>query len=131
MEELFKHIYVFADAWHWWRMELHGDHQRLLDAHSVAASRQKGAASNQKKKSARTHVIAEAVANWKKANKDKRPDPVRIAADIFEEVRVHLKTLNAGSMTSSGLVRAIQDLLGGPRLRLAKTSERLSNPSEL
>jgi hypothetical protein len=49
MEELFKHIYVFADAWHWWRMELHGDHQRLLDAHSVAASRQKGAASNQKR----------------------------------------------------------------------------------
>ena len=88
MERLFKHIYLFADAWHWWRMELHGDHQRLLDAHSVAASRQKGAASNRKKKSVRSHVIAEAVANWKKANNDKHPDPVQIAGDIFDEVRV-------------------------------------------
>jgi hypothetical protein len=110
MEELFKHIYVFADAWHWWRMELHGDHQRLLDAHSVAASRQKGAASNQKKKSVRSHVIAEAVADWKKANNDKHPDPVQIAGDIFDEVRGRLKPLNAGSITHSGLVRAIKDL---------------------
>ena len=111
MEELFKHIYIFADAWHWWRMELHGDHQRLLDAHSVAASRQKGAASNQKKKSVRRHVIAEAVAKWKKANNDKHPDPVRIAGDIFEEVRVHLKPLNAGSVT---LLRSRQSNSGPP-----------------
>jgi hypothetical protein len=112
IERLFKHIYLFADAWHWWRMELHGDHQRLLDAHSVAASRQKGAASNQKKKSTRRHLIAEAVAKWKEANNDKHPDPVRIAGDIFEEVRVHLKPLNAGAV--SGLVRVIQGLLRSP-----------------
>lgn len=114
MEQLFKHIYLFADAWHWWRLELHGDHQRLLDARSVAASRQKGAASNQKKKSVRRHVIAEAVAKWKGANNDKRPDPVRIAGDIFEEVRAHLKPLNAGSVTHSGLVKVIRDLLRSP-----------------
>ena len=114
MERLFKHIYLFADAWHWWRMELHGDHQRLLDAHSVAASRQKGAASNQKNKSARRLVIAEAVAKWKEANNDKRPDPVRIADNIFEEVRFHLKPLNVGSVTLPGLVRVIQDLLRSP-----------------
>jgi hypothetical protein len=111
---LFKHIYLFADAWHWWRMELHGDHQRLLDAHSVAASRQKGAASNQKKKSARTNVIAEAVAKWKKANNDTDPDPVRIAGEIFEEVRIHLKPLNVGAVTSEGLLRVVQGLLKGP-----------------
>jgi len=111
---LFKHIYLFADAWHWWRMEVHGDHQRLLDAHSVVASRQKGAASNQKKKSVRSHVIAEVVANWKKANNDKHPDPVQIAGDIFDEVRGRLKPLNAGSITHSGLVRAIKDLPRSP-----------------
>ena len=114
MEQLFKHIHRFADAWHWWWMELHGDHHRLLDARSVAASRQKGAASNQKKKSVRRRVIAEAVAKWKEANNDMRPDPVRIAGDIFEEVRVHLKPLNAGSVTRSGLVRVIHDLLRSP-----------------
>jgi hypothetical protein len=114
MEELFKHIYIFADAWHWWRMELHGDHQRLLDAHSIAASRQRGAASNRNKKSVRGRIIAEAVAKWKEANSDERPDPARIAGDIFEEVRGRLKPLNAGSMTHSGLIRVIQGLLRSP-----------------
>ena len=86
----------------------------LLDAHSVAASRRKGADSNQKKKSVRTKVIAEAVEKWKKANNAKHPDPERIAGDIFEEVRAHLKPLNVGSVTLPGLATVIQGLLRSP-----------------
>jgi hypothetical protein len=60
MSELFPVIYALCDAWHWWRMELHGDHERLIDASETAASRQKGSAANRAKKERRDAIVREA-----------------------------------------------------------------------
>jgi len=41
--DLFGMIYHLCDAWYWFRLELEGNHTRLIEARGAEASRQKGA----------------------------------------------------------------------------------------
>ncbi|WP_456686182.1 hypothetical protein, partial [Bradyrhizobium sp. P5_C11_2] len=88
MPELFKSVYALCDAWYWLRLELEGNHARLIQAKNAAEARQKGANTAKAMATERSGIIAEALG--KRASLKGKPVSF-IAKNIRSEVEAAFK----------------------------------------
>lgn len=109
--ELFSVVYAFCDSWHWWRMELHGDHARLIDAHDVATSRQKGSAKNRDKKQQRQDIIAGAFRDYVTAGGSLTILPAEVAAKIKPEAKRLCSAQSLNFISDDQLTRVVRLLM--------------------
>lgn len=109
MLRLLPIIYALCDSWHWWRMELYGDHAKLIDAQDVAASRQKGSASNKNKKEKRQEIIASAFDDYR-ASGGGVDDASAVAESIKQIAKTKCAAEGLAFISNDQLIRVIRRL---------------------
>jgi hypothetical protein len=110
MMQLFPVIYAFCNAWHWWRVELDGDHAKIIDAEALAASRQKGATANRNKKEQRLRIIRQVFEEYRASG-----ESVDHAATVADKIKATAKTRclaeGLGFVGNDQLTRIMRDLI--------------------
>jgi hypothetical protein len=110
MSNIFPIIYEFADAWHWWQMELHGEHGQLIEAEALAASRNKGAKANKEKKQRRESIIIE-VFNEYHVSGATLENPAQVTKSIMATVKRKWAAEGVGQIAVDQVLRVVRRLI--------------------
>ena len=108
--ELFSAVYALCDSWHWLRMELHGDHARLIEARDVAESRKKGAAANSNKKERRQTIIGDEFQKYIDVGGDLSLGAKEIAESIKPAAKRQCAAQSLGFISDDQLIRMVRNL---------------------
>jgi hypothetical protein len=107
--------FAFADAWHWWHAELHGEH--ALAAKAVTAERSVAGLKAGPEALKRNRALREAIieTKYKKhaktAEKIDRDNPLRAADAILKAVAADFRKQDLGPIQKSTLERALRKII--------------------
>jgi hypothetical protein len=107
--------FAFADAWHWWHLELHGEHAlaaKAKAAERVVAGLRAGPEALKRNRALREAIIE---TKYKKhaltANKIDRASPLRAAGAILKAVAADFRKQDLGRIQKSTLERALRKII--------------------
>jgi hypothetical protein len=96
---------VFADAWHFWHMEVYGEHASAFMDHLAAQGRIKASATQQTNKKKRDAIIIGQIAD---VVDDEKQPPRALARNRLRRFTAALHAGNLDKMTEGALAKAIE-----------------------